>query len=82
MRLGLPERIAIEAGIYRRASLPKSQKKSEQLQDLFQKRFGITEPCHLQLSVTAKIVDLLQNARDNVFAEIISADVSAYFAGR
>ena len=61
--------------------LPKSQKKSEQLQDLFQKRFGITEPCHLQLSLTAKIVDLLQNARDNVFAEIISADVSVYFAG-
>ena len=27
-----------------------------------------------------KIVDLLQNARDNVFVEMFSADVSAYFA--
>ena len=60
--------------------LPKSQKKSEQRQDLFQKRLGVTEPCHLQLSLTAKIVDLLQNARDNVFAEIVSADMSVYFA--
>ena len=60
--------------------MPKSQKKSEQRQDLFQKRLGVTEPCHLQLSLTAKIVDLLQNARDNVFAEIVSADMSVYFA--
>ena len=60
--------------------LPKSQKKSEQRQDLFQKRLGVTEPCHLQLSLTAKIVDFLQNARDNVFAEIVSADMSVYFA--
>ena len=58
----------------------KSQKKSEQLQDLFQKRSGVTEPCPLQLSLTAKIVDLLQNARDNVFVEISFADVSVYFA--
>lgn len=29
-----------------------------------------------------KIVDLLQNEQDNVFAEIFSADASAYFAGK
>ena len=29
-----------------------------------------------------KIVDLLQNAQDNVFAEIISADMSAFIAGK
>ena len=61
---------------------PKSQKKSERLQDLFQKKFGATEPCHPHPSSTVKIVDLLQNVRDNVFAEIISVDVSAFFAGK
>ena len=30
---------------------------------------------------TVKIVDLLQNIRDNVFAEITFADMSAHFAG-
>ena len=61
---------------------PKSQKKSERLQDLFQKKFGVTEPCHPHPSSTVKIVDLLQNVRDNVFAEINSADGSAYFTGK
>ena len=34
---------------------PKSQKKSERLQDLFQKKFGATEPCHPHPSSTVKI---------------------------
>ena len=69
-RFGLSERTAIEAGIYR----------SDQLQDLFQQKFGVTAPCQLRPSSMVRIADSLQNAHVNAFAGISFADRNVYFA--
>ena len=60
--------------------LPKSQKRSDQLQDLFQQKFGVTAPCQSLPSSAVGIADSLQNAHGNVFAGISFADRNVYFA--
>ena len=59
---------------------PKSQKRSDQLQDLFQQKFGVTAPCQLRPSSMVRIADSLQNAHVNAFAGISFADRNVYFA--
>ena len=81
MRLGLSERIAIEAGIYRRDSLAQIAKQI----GISRKSLSKEIRQNRTFAPAAKFngnVDLLQNVRDNVFAEIISVDVSAFFAGK
>lgn len=80
MRLGLSERIAIEAGIYRRDSLAQIAKQI----GISRKSLSKEIRQNRTFAPAAKFngnVDLLQNVRDNVFAEITFADMSAYFAG-
>ena len=58
----------------------KAQKRSNQLQDLFQQKFGVTAPCQLRPSSMVRIADSLQNAHVNAFAGISFADRNVYFA--
>ena len=50
---------------------PKSQKRSDQLQDLFQQKFGVTEHCQFHLSSTVRIADSLHTLTDEREAKLL-----------
>ena len=50
---------------------PKSQKRSDQLQDLFQQKFGVTAPCQLRPSSMVRIADSLHTLTDEREAKLL-----------
>lgn len=79
-RFGLSERTAIEAGIYRRASFAQIAKEIGTTARSVSEEIRRNRTLSPAAKFNGKDCSLLQNARDNVFAEIVSADMSVYFA--
>jgi len=82
MRLGLPERIAIEAGIYRRDSLEKIAK------DIGISRRAVSEEIRrnrtlpLLQDTTERIVGLQRNVFNSLYVKMFTVVFHAYYAGK